>query len=44
MIKTATTITKDSSILISVILTNQPDNVIHTNFIVSSPSDHRVIK
>ena len=36
IIKTATRLAKDSSTLIDVILTNQPDNVINTNSIISS--------
>ena len=43
-IKTATWIAKDSSTFIDVILTNPPHNVINANSIVSSLSDHNVIK
>ena len=42
--KTAKSIAKDSSTLIDVILTNRPDNVINANSIISSLSDHNVIK
>ena len=44
IIKIATRIAKDSSTLIDVILTNRPDNVINANSIISSLSDHNVIK
>ena len=44
MIKTATSIAKGLSTLIDVILTNRPDNVINVNSIISSLSDHNVIK
>ena len=43
-IKTATWIAKDSSTFIDVILTNPQHNVINVNSIVSSLSDHNVIK
>ena len=43
-IKTATWIAKDSSTFIDVILTNPPHNVINANSIISSLSDHNVIK
>ena len=43
-IKTATWIAKDSSTFIDVILTNPQHNVINANSIVSSLSDHNVIK
>ena len=43
-IKTATWIAKDSSTFIDVILTNPPHNMINTNSIISSLSDHNVIK
>ena len=44
IIKTATRIAKDSSTRIDMILTNRPDNVINVNSIISSLSDHNVIK
>ena len=44
IIKTATRIAKDSSTRIDMILTNRPDNVIIVNSIISSLSDHNVIK
>ena len=44
IIKIATRIAKDSSTLIDVILTNRPDNVINANSIITSLSDHNVIK
>ena len=44
MIKTATSIAKGLSTVIDVILTNRPDNVINVNSIISSLSDHNVIK
>ena len=43
-IKTATWIAKDSSTFIDVILTNPPHNMINANSIISSLSDHNVIK
>ena len=43
-IKTATWIAKDSSTFIDVILTNPPHNMINPNSIISSLSDHNVIK
>ena len=43
-IKTATWIAKDSSTFIDVILTIPPHNVINANSIISSLSDHNVIK
>ena len=44
IIKTATRTAKDSSTLTDVILTNPPDNVINATSIVSSLSNHNVIK
>ena len=44
IIKTSARIAKDSSTLIDVILTNRPDNVINANSIISSLSDHNIIK
>ena len=44
IIKTATRIAKNSSTLVDVILTNRPDNVINVDSIISSLSNHDVIK